>query len=186
METLFSLLHQFLPLSDALKADLAQRLHRRSYPRGSVLLDFNEVCSHLFFMEKGFAKGMYMLNKKEITSWFWKEMDIVTSMQSFLQQIPSIERISTTEPCDMILMCYEDLQFLYTKHVEFNIVGRKIIEQYFLEANLAAVRLRNLTAKEKYDNLLNEYPQILQRTSLDSIASYLGITKETLSRIRGK
>ena len=84
----------------------------------------------------------------------------------------------------MFQLGYDDLQALYEEFVEFNIVGRKIIEQYFLQTAEIMYALRNLTALERYENLLAAHPDIFQRTTLLNISSYLGLSQETISRIR--
>ncbi len=185
MNNLIDLLNYFHPLSDSVLLELQGMVSKETFAKGTVLLRPGEVCEHLYFMEKGFAKGSYLVNNVEITSWFWQENDLVTSLESFLRQAPSVEYIKTNEECTMWVLTYGHLQQLYKEHLEFNIVGRKIIEDYFLRAGAIATDLRKLTAKEKYDKLFKEHPEIFQRTSLESIASYLGISQETLSRIRG-
>jgi CRP-like cAMP-binding protein len=81
---------------------------------------------------------------------------------------------------------YSDLQKLYKEHIEINALGRVITEKYlyFLEVELYNLRKQN--AEDKYNFFLKHYPHILQICPLKYIASYLGITVETLSRIRAK
>ncbi|MEO1713616.1 MAG: Crp/Fnr family transcriptional regulator, partial [Bacteroidota bacterium] len=76
------------------------------------------------------------------------------------------------------------LQTLYQDFVEFNVIGRLLIEQYFIKAGEMTYALRNLSAREKYDYLLELHPDIFQRTTLQNIASYLGLSPETISRLR--
>ncbi|UZJ63230.1 hypothetical protein OKW96_11945 [Sphingobacterium sp. KU25419] len=78
------------------------------------------------------------------------------------------------------------LSHLYQQHLEFNVIGRYLTEQYYIESESKANALRMLSAKERYHELILRKPQILRRVPLGYIASYLGITQSTLSRIRAK
>jgi hypothetical protein len=75
---------------------------------------------------------------------------------------------------------------LYNDFPEFNLTGRLITEQYYIRSEERAINLQTLPARQRYQNLLNAYPGILQKASLGQIASYLGIKQETLSRIRAQ
>ncbi|MNR16719.1 hypothetical protein D3C85_1333380 [compost metagenome] len=73
---------------------------------------------------------------------------------------------------------------MYLKYMDFNFIGRKLTEYYYIRNEIQANDLRMLSAKERYEQLLKRSPQLFQRVSLGHIASYLGISQETLSRIR--
>ena len=184
METLFHYLQQFHALSPALQSRLSSYLQEVHFEKGTYVLNYGDCCRHLYFVQKGFARGVKEVNDKVVTTWFWKEMDLIASMQSFIQQEPTLEAIQALEDCHMFQLGYDDLQALYEEFVEFNIVGRKIIEQYFLQTAEIMYALRNLTALERYENLLAAHPDIFQRTTLLNISSYLGLSQETISRIR--
>ena len=153
-------------------------------PRGTVLLEIGRVARELIYLEEGFILGEYYPHDTVTTSWFWWEGDFVTSLESFLRQAPTIERVRAVEDCRGQVIQYADLQRLYADHPAMNEVGRVLMQDYFLRAGQVATDLRRLPARERYERLLHAHPAIFERTTLTSIASYLGLTKETLSRLR--
>jgi CRP/FNR family transcriptional regulator, anaerobic regulatory protein len=107
-------------------------------------------------------------------------------MYSFVSQKPSFENIEILEPSVLYAISYDNLQKMYLEFPEFNLIGRLFTEKYYIELEERVMSLQFLTAKERYEKLLIQQPMLLQRVTLGQIASYLGITQETLSRIRGK
>jgi CRP-like cAMP-binding protein len=128
----------------------------------------------------------YNEDGKDITDSFGLENSFITAFDSFFQRRPSRYFIELLEDSTVYLMTYSDLERSFEKFPEIERVGRliliEILEQT-LEKN-AALQFHN--AQERYEFITEKYPDLLQRASLGHIASYLGITQETLSRIRGK
>ena len=183
---LVNYLSQFCPITEKLESELKNLVQLKSFRKNEQILAIGSTCQYLYFVIEGFAKGTRMFNHKIKTSWFWKEHDVMTSIESFLRQSPSEEGIVAMEDCVVIQLSYADLQYLYKEFIEFNIIGRKIIEIYFLKSGEIATALRSMNAEQKYNNLLSLYPDIFQRTTLQNISSYLGLRPETVSRIRRK
>ena len=113
-----------------------------------------------------------------------KEHDVIFSVESFLNQTPSYENIQTLEDSLLHYITYAELQYLYNTFPEFNFVGRALTEKYYQLSEQRLYSLRMQRAFEKYNFLMDHFPQIIQRVPSKYIASYLGITEETLSRIR--
>ena len=110
--------------------------------------------------------------------------DFIISVHSFFQQTPSYECIELLEEASLISISFQDLQAMYHRHVEFNVVGRVLTEKYYGLSEERLIHLRMQTARERYASLLAAHPAVFQRASLKQIASYLGIPPETLSRLR--
>jgi CRP-like cAMP-binding protein len=144
-----------------------------------------KVCKHIAFVNKGLLRTFYLNDKAEIvTSCFCSENKFATSYRSLILQIPSTISIQALEETELLVIEYKDLQELYASSVAWQNVGRKITErEYFVMEQYASI-LNNETAKEKYLRLLAEQPEIIQKSPVQFIASYLGITTRTLSRIR--
>ncbi len=178
------ILQQFATISEQARTVLAKVITKRELSKGTLLLEQGKTCKHLNFLEIGFARAFYYRDGKEITSWFAFENDIVASMYSFTTQKPSLENIEIVETSVVHSISYDQLQQLYQKYSEFNLIGRLLTEKYFIELEERIFSLQNQTAKERYQEILKYKPELLQRASLGHIASYLGISQETLSRIR--
>ena len=123
---------------------------------------------------------------KEITHWFGFENDFVTSFHSFITQKPAVENIQLLEGSILWAISKETLSGLFNKHHEIERLVRIVYEKYYIRLEERFVNAQFKTATERYENLLLQTPHILERMPLGHIASYLGISQETLSRIRSK
>lgn len=186
MKSLFERIQSFCKLSNPAVKSMTAVLQKMELPKGSFLITEGKVCNHIYFLEKGCLRGFYNLDGKEITHWFAFENDFVTSFHSFITRKPCIENIQLIE--DSILWCiaYDDLQILYNEHPDIERFGRLTNEHYYVMLEDRFVRNHFKEARERYENLASHAPHIIQRVPLGYIASYLGITQETLSRIRNK
>lgn len=186
MEKLFTHINQFSPLGKGALSDLGVALQKVQLNRGAFLIRESQICQHLYFLEKGCLRGFYTLDGKEITHWFAFENNFVTSFFSFISRKPCFENIQLIEDCTLWAITYDSLQQLYLQHTDMERMGRIMHERYYVMLEERFVRNHFKEAKERYENLMLNSPHILQRVPLGHIASYLGITQETLSRIRAK
>jgi CRP-like cAMP-binding protein len=153
--------------------------------KNEMILKQGKICKNLYFIEKGLTRG-YRIDDdgKDITNWFAPEGTLATSTYSFISQKPSFENIVALEDCSMRMISRKSLYDLYEKFPAMNEMGRELVEIYYLELEERVNLLQFQTAKQRYENFVKNESYLLQRTSLGYIASYLGITQETLSRIR--
>lgn len=186
MKTLFTHIQQHCKLSNPTLKSLEVALQKLELQKGDFLITEGKVCNHVYFLEQGCVRGFYNLDGKEISYWFAFENNFVTSFFSFITRKPGVENIQLIEDCTLWAITYDDLQKLYTKHPDMERLGRIMHERYYVMLEERFVSNHFKEARERYENLLTHAPHILQRVPLGYIASYLGITQETLSRIRGK
>ena len=186
MEALFNQIKQYCKLSTELQEGLSSVLQKVELSKGSLIVQEGKTCQHQYFLEKGCVRAFYNLDGKEITYWFAFENNFVTSFFSFITQQPGRENIQLLEDSTLWSVSHTNLQQLYSKHPEMERVGRILLERYYVMLEERFVRNHFKEARERYENLLATNPDWLQRVPLGHIASYLGITQETLSRIRGK
>lgn len=175
------------PLSAELQNAFSSYVTENAYPKKHLLLKAGHVAKRIYFINEGFARAFYFTkNIKECTSWFMGQGDLMISVYSFFTQQPAAENIELLEDSVIQSMTWGQLQSIYADFKEFNYIGRIITEKYYIQSEERAILLRTLTAKERYEFLLNSHPDIFQKASLGQIASYLGISQETLSRVRGR
>jgi len=156
------------------------------FSKNDYLLTKGKICRHLYFLEKGALRGYYDLDNKEITHWFAFENDFVTSFHSFITQQPSVENIQFLEGSIVWCISKEKLTALFNEYHEIERLVRIAYEKYYIRLEERFVGSQFKTASERYENLLHQSPHMLERVPLGYIASYLGISQETLSRIRGR
>jgi CRP-like cAMP-binding protein len=152
--------------------------------KGSFLLKTDEICNHIYFIRKGVIRGYIKDGTKEVTTWMTAENEMVTSIRGLSRQEPSLENIQAIEECDLVVADYGALEYLYTNFIEMNIVGRKLLEQYYKDAEERAYICRIPNASKRYRYFLDTKGELANRIPLKYIASYLGMTIETMSRIR--
>ncbi|OOQ58316.1 Crp/Fnr family transcriptional regulator [Mucilaginibacter pedocola] len=182
---LITTLNFIAPLSAALEHQLIKQLRPETYEGKHLLLQEGQVARRIWFINKGFARAYYHTPEgRECTVWFMGEGDLMISVYSFYTQQPARETIELVDGGELLSMSWAELQAIYAGHPEFNYIGRKVTEKYYILAEERAILLRTLTGRERYEKLLANHPDILQKASLSQIASYLSITPETLSRIR--
>lgn len=174
------------PLSDKAKNALQTISKTIQLAKGDFLLEEGKVCNNLHFVEQGCLRGYYNLDGKEVTYWLSTEGMFATSFYSFISRKPSYETIRALEDSSIIAIHFDDLKSLYKDFHEIETLGRLVNERYYLQLEERTYALQFLSAKERYEKMIANNPTWLQRISLGFLASYLGITQETLSRIRGK
>ncbi|MEI2696026.1 MAG: Crp/Fnr family transcriptional regulator [Saprospiraceae bacterium] len=154
--------------------------------KNKIILKQNQVCNYLYYINNGIVREYYLKKGKEVTASFGFKNSIISSFASFLSRKPSFEALETLEKTELMRIHHDKLQNLYCKYPEINTLGRKITEFYYLTLEDRIFASQFCSAKERYFNLLKQEPDITQKVSLGYIASFLGITQETLSRIRAR
>ncbi len=186
MEKLLSHIQNYYRLSHAAQEAVSESFSEQVFSKNDFLLAEGKTCRHLYFLEKGALRGYYHLDGKEITYWFGFENDFVTSFHSFITQEPAVENIQLIEGSVLWSISKEDLTKLLDRYHEIEKLLRIAYEKYYIRLEERFVNAQFKTAAERYEQLLNQQPHILERVSLGQVASFLGISQETLSRIRSK
>lgn len=186
MEEFLALCHTIQALSPGLELALRQQVRQETVAQRQLLLQPGQIAHRLYFLETGLVRGFYLKDGKEVTAWFMREGDFVISILSFFSRQPSHEYLQALTPCTLWSLGYEQLQHLYQQFPEFNYIGRVLTEKYYVLSEQRALHLRMLSATERYEKLLLDFPDIFQRVPLKLLASHLGLTPETLSRLRAR
>lgn len=175
-----------ISVSDRLREELMTTAEQISFSKNEEIVAIGERCNDLYFVESGLLRGYYLDDGKEITNWFAQEDEFATCFYSFVAQKPSVEVIEALEDTTLLKFSYSKLQELYLKFPETERLGRIIMETYYIKLEERLLNIQFKTAKERYKHFAQHKSSLLQRSSLGQIASYLGITQETLSRIRSE
>jgi len=186
METLLYYLRSVHPLSSELITYLESVLQYKELARGEFLLKRGHICRHIYFIQKGLFRCFYEQNDKEVNAWFMKEGDVMISVESFYKQVPSMESIQALEPSELYYISYTELQYIYAHYPEFNFIARVLTERYYSLSEQRLYSIRMQSTPQRYQWLMEYWPDIVRRVPAKFIASYLGFTPESLSRLRGK
>lgn len=186
-DQILHIFNSIYPMSEELENGIRQHSKITTFNKKAHLLEFNEINKSIHFILKGCVRIYYLNDEgEEHTSWLLTEGELAISVYSFYSQQKSFEAIEALENCVTLELTYPALSVLYQQHLEFNFIGRYLTEQYYIRSESKANSLRMLSAKERYDELVLRKSHLLKRIPLGYIASYLGITQSTLSRIRSK
>jgi CRP-like cAMP-binding protein len=173
-----------------LSAEAQEYANQNSFPhrvrKGELLVTTGEVCRSIYYVKKGMLRGYVKEGIKDITTWITGETELVSSISSFDLQIPAVENIQAIEDCELVGLTWENMEYMYEHFPEVNIIGRKILQKYYRDAEERAYIARLTEATSKYKRFIATKSDMLNRVPLKFIASYLGMTLETLSRIRSK
>jgi CRP/FNR family transcriptional regulator, anaerobic regulatory protein len=170
-------------ISSQEEQEIGSLFHREEFSKGHFLIEQGKICRNMFFLEKGLARYYYYSEEgKEITAWFFAEKQFITALDSFYQHKPTDYYCLLLEDSIVYSIKHPDFEeIFYKSHTMANFLFRAMYEVAY---KLSESIFRFQTAQEKYNLLLHDFPFIFQRVQLNCIASYLGITPETLSRLR--
>jgi CRP-like cAMP-binding protein len=186
LATLYNYINNIHPISADVINALDSSFEIIEVPKKQLLLKDGETCDYLYLVLNGLVRLYHIEGDEEVSSLFIEEKYLFNSPQSFYLRKPGYEFIEALEPTAVARIHYNSLQQLYSMYPELNFIARVITENYFVKSEERLYLLRRKTAEERYRYFIDRYPTLLQRVPLKYIASYLGITMETLSRIRNK
>lgn len=175
------------PIPAAAETGIISAFKRLEFPRKKHLCAQGQLVSHLYFIERGLVR-MYYINKqgKDVTYGFYTENQFVTVPESFFGHTASRYYLELLEDSTLYMVSYKELMALMDQFQEVRIIENHVLREFLLKTSDRIVALQFLSAEERYRMLDESQPSILQRAPLGAIASYLGITQETLSRIRAR
>ena len=154
--------------------------------KGKLLSEQNHYNRNIYFVEEGMLRMFYYENGKDITSNFYSEGKITANIDTIFKNELSKNNIETIEKSIITTCNYQKLENLCSVSLTAVNFSRYILGNLMIQMSKRISSLQFMTAKEKYAQLLEENPNIILRAPLGMIASYLGISQETLSRIRSE
>ena len=186
MDKFFEIVSQLTGLSAESKNDLAAILTRLELKKGDILVRQHSVCNHLYFIETGLTRTYYYNDGKDITDWISPENTFTCSVLSFISRKPDRRQIELLEPSVLWSLRYYEIEHLCSKHHDIERMIRHLVSAGLVQLQQRFDDLHFATALQRYQALMTQHPTLIQRVPLGMIASYLGITQETLSRVRSQ
>ena len=156
----------------------------RTVPKNTLLIKEGEVAKEIYFINKGLMRLYYNEEGQHITAYIFRENLFAASYDSFLEQAPGLQHLETLEDCELLCLSREAMDQLYQDLPAMNILTRKIAEQRFINAQKLFVSFLLDSPEARYQQFLTHHGDLLLRIPHHVIASYLGITPVSLSRIR--
>ena len=186
-DSLVNFILKIVPITRSEAEEIASSFVGIQLKKGEFLLQEKNISDDYFYLEKGLMRTFVLdLEGDEITTNFFTENNIVFEVTSFFNRIPSESNIQAITDCNGFRICYRELNMLFHKKPAFRDFGRAILVKEFIASQKRNYGMINSTAEKRYQALLASKPEILLHSPLKYIASYLGITDSTLSRLRKK
>jgi CRP-like cAMP-binding protein len=183
----FDYIKQYVELTSEEQSLLLSKIKTRKYLKGQFVIQNGDVCRHENFVLSGCLKTFYIDNEgQEHIVMFAIENWWTADLGSFITQTPADLNIQCLENSELVQIHYDDLQQLYLKIPKLERFFRIIIQKAFVAVQKRVINNFSLPASDRYLQFRDQYPKIEQRVPQYMIASYLGITKEFLSKIRSQ
>lgn len=174
-------------LTDIELSQFALRLTVKELKKKDIFLQAGKIQKAIGFIAKGLVRSFFIDQEgNDITVGFYSEGDYATHYTSFITQKPSRYSIQCLEPTSMVCLSFEDMQLGYQQSAGFEKYGRLIAEEIVNRQQERIERFIFQTAEERYLDFIEHEPTLFSRVSLSLLCSYLGIERQTLTRIRQK
>lgn len=177
-----SILRSVSPLPDESLELIQPFINQVTYPKGKHLYRAGRVENLVYFLEKGLVRAYQ--GENQLTFWFGMEGEIVLPFNSYTRREAAYESIQLLEPSVLHQITIPDLHRLYETNLDWANWGRKLAEREMVKLDQIYISRQGKSAAERYQELLDQHPDWVQRIQLGYLASYLDVTQVTLSRIR--
>ncbi|MEL6557616.1 MAG: Crp/Fnr family transcriptional regulator [Bacteroidota bacterium] len=186
MEKLSKFLNQFAHIPDQDLSALILQAQTRLFEKGELFIEAGNRANQLGFILSGVMRVYEIKDGREVTNYFnsTDRNPIVTSFKSYLTDTCSTEYVEAIENAEMLIITKANLERIFESSPVFERLGRKLAEYNYLQAMTRIDSLQVASAGSRYESFLKMYPGLINRIPHHYIASWLGITPESLSRIR--
>lgn len=186
-KALYDYISTFVPITTNDWNLLKDNLVINEYNKKDNILGIGQICKGIYFIEKGTVR-IFEITKdgKEASVFFGLENTFITNYSSLLSQKESQQGFQAIENTKIVLLPYLAILKGYDMSKNWERFGRLMAEHVFINEITRRIDLQKLSHKERYHYLLSNYPEWLMKIPLNYLASYIGMTKESLSRIRKK
>lgn len=176
--------HSF-PIADNVASSIVTDFERVTFDKNDFILKQGQICNNFLFLEAGFLRSfLFDTEGNDVTTNFYRKNSLVFEVASYFKRTPSKENIQALTDCICWQIPFEKFQLLFHSIPEFREFGRANLVNGFIALKERTMSMISSTAEQRYEHLLNTRPDIFQHAPLKYMASYLGITDSSLSRIR--
>jgi CRP/FNR family transcriptional regulator, anaerobic regulatory protein len=186
LQQLAQLLSPFITLDDETIQQLTSMITWKSFQKNEIILKRGTVDNQIYMLTKGIVFHQLQEGNKQNILWISSAGELLLDTESFLSRQPSYYNLIAASDVECFMIGFDQLQTLYASSPAWERCGRLIAEHYLLVIIRHVNGNRLKTVKERYQELVEQKPELLQQISLGQMASLLGVTLETLSRTRAK
>ncbi|MGC4034458.1 MAG: Crp/Fnr family transcriptional regulator [Chitinophagaceae bacterium] len=184
-QKLTDFIRQVFPMTMESAAEIVAFFNEKDFKKNELILKQGKVCNEYYFLEQGFARAFaHDPDGNDVTTAFYSSNQVVCELFSFFKRIPSGENIQTLDDCKTWFITFDQLQVVFHSLQQFREFGRAILVNAYATLKQRTLYMITKTAEERYVQLMETSPDVFQHAALKNIATYLGITDTSLSRIR--
>ena len=154
------------------------------FSKNDTMLKEGHVCRGIYFVEQGAFRTFHLKKGREIHTAFYFEDDFVQDIASLTQSTPSEASIVALEDAQTLFIPKDEMLALYDRAPSFQRLGRKVLALMAISEKKYAALFTTFSPQERYEHVMAHHPELIQRVPLQYLATFLGIARETLSRIR--
>jgi CRP-like cAMP-binding protein len=174
-----------IPMKDGMANQIAQNFRLKEFVKGDFFVNEGKINNEYLFLENGYMRAFLLDTEgNEVTVNFYSPKSVVFEVSSFFQRVIAQENIQSLTDAKGWVITFEELDNLFHSIPEFREFGRAILVKGFVSLKIRTLSMINKTAEQRYASLLTSNPDLFQNAPLKFIASYLGLTDTSLSRIR--
>lgn len=185
MENIIDSIQKIYPMPQSSIEQLANCFKVEKHPKKHMLIEGGKINRNVYFIEEGFCRSYCIINGEEVTTWFSKEGDITFALNDLYHNTAGFEYVELLEDTTFYAISIDDLNRLYRENIDIANWSRVIHQEALLNLQLTRIDRLTLSASQRYEKLLKELPYLIHRVNLGHLASYLGMTQQNLSKIRG-
>jgi CRP-like cAMP-binding protein len=184
-QTLINYLQKVLPMPTEMAEQIASTFHYKHIPKGTFLIEEGKICNTSYFIAEGCAR-MYThdMDGNDITTMIFSNAMFANDFHSFFKRIPALESLVTMSDCETFYLSFEELQHNFHTIAEFREFGRMMLINGSFTLKQRMLSMIKQSGEQRYAKLMEDSPEIFQHIPLKNIATYLGVTDTSLSRIR--
>jgi len=186
MNVIENYLKENFPLPAQTMKEVTEKFIREEIPKGDFYIKSGRPALKLGFIESGLVRIYAATYEKEVTQWISTPGYFITELSSFIFQNPARLHLQALEDCVIWSITKDDHQLLCKKFIEWNEVDKKFIAKCFVTLEDRIFSHLYMTAEERFKQLMDNQPELFNQVPLQYLASMLGMTPETLSRMRKK
>ena len=177
---------KFYHIDDELEQKLDSIIETKEFNKGDVIFEPGTYLKYIYFIESGFTRIYYYKNRKDITHLFFGGNSLSTGIESVFYGNPAVFGFQALAPSTISLMPFSVIEELAKTNITMNKIIQKVLLDNLIQFSNRFYNTQFETAHERYNSLIQDNPELFQNATLGHIASYLGISQQTLSVIRGQ
>lgn len=184
MHKLIESINTYISLNDNELLLLKNAIEKRTYKKNDVFFTEGKISNEIYFVEKGCVRLFYNAEGNDKTAFFYTDGQFICAGQSYTYNIPAIENYQVIEQTEIFVFTKKKSEELLDKAPKFEIIARIATENELITCKKVIASFVTKSAEERYTDLLNTQGELFQRVPQQYIASFLGVSPETLSRIK--